>query len=151
MLVDIVDCTGRLLEGQKKYCTFIWSLFLPLLERLDRLKERTDIALFDGESNFQLAGRSMQAVYPRITVLHRLEHVLSLVFEDIAKIEVVKVSLLCAVFIICPRVNSPLCQVVDTTGEKIVSCVGSGSNHKPYAFFIGHSKQYNKGQAVGLL
>jgi hypothetical protein len=121
MLVDIVDCTSRLLEGQKKDGTFISSLFLPLLERLDRLKERTDIAFFDGGSNFQLAGRIMQAVYPRITVVHGLEHVLSLVFEDIAKIEVVKVSLLCAVFIICPQVNSPLCQVVDTTGEKIVS------------------------------
>ena len=121
MLVDIVDCTSRLLEGQKKDGTFISSLFLPLLERLDRLKERTDIAFFDGGSNFQLAGRIMQAVYPRITVVHGLEHVLSLVFEDIAKIEVVKVSLLCAVFINCPQVNSPLCQVVDTTGEKIVS------------------------------
>ena len=101
MLVDIVDCTSRLLEGHKKDGTFISSLFLPLLERLDRLKERTDIAFFDGGSNFQLAGRIMQAVYPRITVLHGLEHVLSLVFEDIAKIEVVKVSLLCAAFIIC--------------------------------------------------
>ena len=99
-----------------------FSLFLPLLERLDRLKERTDIAFFDGGSNVQLAGRIMQAVYPQITVVHGLKHLLSLVFEDIAKIEVVKVSLLCPgpVFIICPRVNSPLCQVVDTTGEKIV-------------------------------
>ncbi len=78
------------------------SLFLPLLDRLDRLKKRTDIAFFDGGSNFQLAGRIMQAVYPQITVLHGLEHVLSLVFEDIAKIEAVKVSLLCAAFIIRP-------------------------------------------------
>jgi hypothetical protein len=93
MLVDIVDCTSRLLESQKKDGTFILSLFLPLLERLDRLKERTDIAFFDGGSNFPLAGRIMQAVYPWITVVHGLEHVLSLVFEDIAKIEVVKVSL----------------------------------------------------------
>ena len=98
VLVDIVDCTRRLLEGQKKDGTFISSLFLPLLERLDRLKERTDIAFFDGGSNFQLAGRIMQAVYPRITVVHGLEHVLSLVFEDIAKIEVVRVSVLFGVF-----------------------------------------------------
>ena len=28
---------------------------------------------------------------------------------------------------------------------------GSGSDHKPYAFFMNQSKQYNKGCAVGLL
>ncbi|KAL3770855.1 hypothetical protein ACHAW5_000452 [Stephanodiscus triporus] len=28
---------------------------------------------------------------------------------------------------------------------------GSGSNHKPYAFFMQHSKTYNKGRRVGLL
>lgn len=35
--------------------------------------------------------------------------------------------------------------------KRLYRCFGSGSNHKPYAFFIGHSKQYNKGRAVGLL
>ena len=78
MCVDIIDCTSRLLEGQKKDGTFILSLFLLLLERLDRLKDRMDIVFFEGGSNFQLAGRIMQAVHPRITVVHGLEHVLSL-------------------------------------------------------------------------
>jgi hypothetical protein len=150
MLVDIVDCSRRLLEGQKKDGTFISSLFLPLLEKLDALKDRTDIVFFDGGSNFQLAGRIMQAVYPRMTVVHGLEHVLSLVFEDIAKIEVVRVSVLCAdlSFAHCTH---HFVQLLTLQVKRLYRCFGSGSNHKPYAFFIGHSKQYNKGQAVGLL
>eukprot|EP00804_Cyclotella_cryptica_P030916 CCRYP_019746-RA/>CCRYP_019746-RA protein AED:0.44 eAED:0.39 QI:0/0/0/1/0/0/2/0/177 len=125
MLVDIADCTSRLLEGQKKDGTFISNLFLQLLKKLDTLKERTDIVICDGEPNFQLAGRIMQAVFARITVVHRLEHVLSLVFEDIEKIEVVKLLTL---------------QV-----KRLYWHFGSGSNHKPCAFFIGNSKQFNKG------
>ena len=39
----------------------------------------------------QLAGNIMQAVFPRLTIAHGLEHVLSIVFEDISKIPVVKV------------------------------------------------------------
>ena len=150
MLVDIVDCSSRLLEGQKKDGTFISSLFLPLLEKLDALKDRTDIVFFDGGSNFQLAGRIMQAAYPRMTVVHGLEHVLSLVFEDIAKIKVVRVSVLCAdlSFAHCTHY---FVQLLTLQVKRLYRCFGSGSNHKPYAFFIAHSKQFNKGRAVGLL
>jgi hypothetical protein len=63
-----------------------------LIDSLDVMKNLTDIVFFDGGSNFQLAGRLMQVHYPRITVVHGLEHVLSLAFEDIAKIDVVRVS-----------------------------------------------------------
>lgn len=59
---------------------------------MDELKDKVDILFFDGGSNFQLAGRIIQARFPRITVVHGLEHVLSLVFEDIAAIPVIKVS-----------------------------------------------------------
>lgn len=91
-LVDIVDCTDRLRAGEKKDGTFISNIIFPLLEKFDKMKSLTDIVFFDGGSNFQLAGRILQAKYPRITVVHGLEHVLSLVFEDIAKIPVVAVS-----------------------------------------------------------
>jgi hypothetical protein len=89
------------------------------------LKDRADIVFFDSGSNFQLAGRIMQAVHPRITVVHGLEHVLSLLFEDIAKIEVLRVSVLFGVFCLLyythtHRLYSPLC-LVDPTGEKNVS------------------------------
>ena len=70
---------------------FISNIIFPLLERFDKMKNLTDIVFFDGGSNFQLAGRILQAKYPRITVVHGLEHVLSLVFDDIAKIPIVAV------------------------------------------------------------
>eukprot|EP00804_Cyclotella_cryptica_P026178 CCRYP_009764-RA/>CCRYP_009764-RA protein AED:0.53 eAED:0.22 QI:0/0/0/1/0/0/2/0/472 len=140
-----------LLDGQKKDGTFISSLFLPLLDKLDVLKDRTDIVFFDGGSNFQLASCIMQAVYPRITVVHGLEHVLSLVFEDIAKIEVVRVSLLCMLPLSFAQCTHHFVQLLTPQVKRLYWCFGSGSNYKPYAFFIGHSMQFNKGRAVGLL
>lgn len=92
VLINIIDCTEQLVAGEKKDGAFISSLFLPIIEALDDLKQWADIVFFDGGSNFQLAGRIIQAKFPRITVVHGLEHVLSLVFEDIAKIPVVRVS-----------------------------------------------------------
>jgi hypothetical protein len=35
--------------------------------------------------------------------------------------------------------------------KRLYRTFGSGSNHKPYAFFMQHSKTYNKGHRVGLL
>jgi hypothetical protein len=94
MIVNIIDCSKQLQGGQKKDGTFISDLFLPIIKALDELKDKADIIFFDGGSNFQLAGRIIEAEFPRVTVVHGLEHVLLLVFEDIAKIPVVKVSAL---------------------------------------------------------
>ena len=92
VLINIIDCTARLVAGEKKDGYFISSLFLPVIECLDVLKDKADIAFFDGGSNFQLAGRIIRARFPRVTVVHGLEHVLSLVFVDISKIPVIHVS-----------------------------------------------------------
>ena len=99
VLIEIIDCTATLLEGEKKDGAFISSLFIPVMEALDVLRDKADLVLFDGGSNFQLAGRIIQARFPRITVVHGLEHILSLVFEDISKISVVRVSFVCFVCI----------------------------------------------------
>eukprot|EP00956_Cyclotella_meneghiniana_P023034 scaffold44195_cov23-Cyclotella_meneghiniana.AAC.1 len=99
----IIDCTARLLEGEKKDGAFISSLFIPVMEALDVLRDKADIVLFDGGSSFQLAGRIIQARFPRITVKR-----------------------LCRTF-------------------------GSGSNHRPHAYFMSESKSHNNGRAVGLL
>ena len=92
MVVKVVDCTERLQEGEKKDGPFIAKLFLPVIEEVDVMKNLTDIVFFDGGSNMQSAGRIIEAAFPRVTVVHGLEHVLSLVFEDIGKIPIVKVS-----------------------------------------------------------
>ena len=92
VLINIIDCTARLVAGEKKDGSFISSLFLPVIESLDVLKAKTDVVFFDGGSNFQLAGQIIRARFPRITMVHGLEHVLSLVFVDISKIPVIHVS-----------------------------------------------------------
>lgn len=131
IIIDIIDCHDRIKAGEKKDGTFISNLFIPIIQHLDALKDKADIIFFDGGSNFQLAGKIIEAHFPRLTVVHGLEHVLSLVFEDIAKIPVVKQLTL---------------QV-----RRLYRTFGSGSNHKPHAFFINQSKLHNKGRIVCLL
>ncbi|KAL3765247.1 hypothetical protein ACHAW5_010866 [Stephanodiscus triporus] len=57
----------------------------------------------------------------------------------------------------CPAI---LINIIDCTArlvqlnlqvKRLYRTFGSGSNHKPYAFFMQHSKTYNKGRRVGLL
>jgi hypothetical protein len=144
-----------LVVGEKKDGCFISSLFLPVIESLDVLKDKVDVVFFDGGSNFQLAGRIIMERFPRITVVHGLEHVLSLVFVDISKIPVIHVSY----FVL--QSSWPLniltiffrkfIQQLNLQVKRLYRTFGSGSNHKPYAFFMQHSKTYNKGRRVGLL
>jgi hypothetical protein len=42
-----------------------------------------DLVLFDGASNVQNAAKLVSIIYPRITVVHGTEHVVSLFFKDI--------------------------------------------------------------------
>ena len=70
---------------------------------LDLKKDRMDILFFNGGSNMQLAGRIIEAEFSRVTVVHGHEHVLSLVFEDIGTIPIVKVGhlLMCNSVLFC--------------------------------------------------
>ena len=51
----------------------------------------TDLFFFDGASNVQKAGQVLMAMFPRTFCFHGGEHVVSLFFTDIARIEPVKV------------------------------------------------------------
>jgi hypothetical protein len=42
-----------------------------------------DLLLFDGASNVQKAAQLVSVAYPRITVIHGAEHVVSLFFKDV--------------------------------------------------------------------
>lgn len=105
MVCSVIDCTKQLIdeEGGKKDGPFLARLFLPIIEKLDPNKTKTDIVFFDGGSNMQLAGRIIEAVYPRVTVVHAAEHLIALMFSDMGKISSVRVRL----------VNEPLC-LIDT-------------------------------------
>ena len=65
------------------------------MDRLDPEKNRFYIFIFDGYSNFQVAGEVFEVVFPRVHTIHREEHVLDLFFDNISDIPDIKVSDLC--------------------------------------------------------
>jgi hypothetical protein len=90
-VLDIVDCTGHMAEGGKKDAAYLAGLCFPHLEKLDPEQKLLDLILFDGASNVQKAGQIIEAKYERATVLQGAEHVVSLFFGDIAKVNEIKV------------------------------------------------------------
>jgi hypothetical protein len=74
-------------KGGEKDAKYIAGLLKPIISRIDETKDPNnqktdhqqvvDLLLFDGASNVQ------NAAYPRITVVHGAEHVVSLFFRDI--------------------------------------------------------------------
>jgi len=87
-LLDIVDCTEHHANGGKKDAHYLaHDVIGPLIERMERHVAKSvghvvDLAFFDGASNVQNAGAILQSIYPRITVGHGAEHVVSLLFLD---------------------------------------------------------------------
>ena len=84
--VDVLGvkyCSKHLAQGGNKDATFILEAFKPYLKQYDENKIRTGLRFFDSASNVHKAGQILSASYPRITVLHGAEHVLSLFFSDI--------------------------------------------------------------------
>lgn len=91
-VVGIYDCSEHLAGGGKKDASFIANLFEGYTKEFDKEKKNTDIFFFDGASNVQKAGEVLVAKYPRAMVLHGGEHVISLFFDDIARLVPIKVS-----------------------------------------------------------
>ena len=97
----IYNCTNHMLAGGTKDASFIAKIFEDHIEDLfsnpnnktmyGSLKDTTDVFFFDGASNVQKAGDILCAKYPRAHCLHGAEHVISLFFSDISKIEPIKV------------------------------------------------------------
>ncbi len=76
-----------------KDAVHIAKIIEPLIEQLegevDKNKRKcagiVDLVLFDGASNVQNAGELLKVKFPRITVGHGAEHVVSLFFSDVYK------------------------------------------------------------------
>ena len=62
---------------------------------MDPEKNRFDLFIVDGDSNVQVAGKVFEDFFTRVHTIHRSEHVLAILFEDIAKIPEIKLSDLC--------------------------------------------------------
>ena len=92
-LLSIADCTAHLAAGGMKDAVHIAKIIEPLIEQLegkvDNNKRKcvgiVDLVFFDGASNVQNAGELLKVKFPRITVGHGAEHVVSLFFSDVYK------------------------------------------------------------------
>jgi hypothetical protein len=89
-VLDIVDCSEHLVAGGKKDARFIAQLFEESIEVLDPKGLNVNAIIFDGASNVQKAGRIIEARYPQVSVLHGVEHVVSLFFGEVARLTFVK-------------------------------------------------------------
>lgn len=114
-VLDIVDCSDHLSAGGKKDSVYIASLFQDYIPELDPNGSRLDLILMDGAGNVQKGARLIEAKYPRVSVIHGVEHVVSLFFSDVAKLRQVDAFI---------RLYRDVYRVF-----------GSGSMHSPYAIF----------------
>jgi hypothetical protein len=130
-VLDIIDCTDHMEVGGKKDAKYIAEMFEEHIEALDPKGVHLNAVLFDGASNVQKAGRVLEARYPQVSVLHGVEHVVSLFFNDVSRLRFVH-------FLI---VNY----------RRIYRVFGSGAMHAPYAIFQKQAQTFNGGTKIGLI
>lgn len=130
-VLDIIDCTEHMEVGGKKDAKYIASIFQEHIEELDPYGIHLNAILFDGASNVQKAGRVIEAKYPQVSVLHGIEHVISLFFSDVSRL--------------------PFLQFAIINYRRVYHVFGSGSMHSPYAMFRKQAQTFNGGLKIGLL
>ena len=128
-VLELVDCQVHLSDGGIKNGTFICNIFLNHFKIIDPHKSITDVIMFDGASNVQLAGELLKIRYPKITVMCGVEHTVSLFFNDVSKI---------------PVVNQMI-----SAHKAIYNLFGSGIYHKPHYIFKSKSYEFHN-RNIGL-
>jgi hypothetical protein len=88
------DATDHLKGGGKKDALYIANNMSDVVDEYDPQGNLTDVFFFDGASNVAKAGQVLEVIYPRTVALHGGEHVVSLYFSDLAKIDCIKVRCL---------------------------------------------------------
>ena len=58
-------------------------------KEIDPAKKLSDIVIFDGSSNVQIAGRLLKVHYPKLTVMRGVKHTVLLFFNYVSKIIIV--------------------------------------------------------------
>jgi Protein of unknown function (DUF 659) len=131
-VIEIVDCSKHIQNGGKKDASFISSLFRPHIDKMEAAHQNCiDVVYFDGASNVQKAGFVLEAKYPRIVVLHGAEHVISLFFNDVFNLKIIKALL--------------------SITKRAYRVFGNGAMHGPYWIFQKYSKSHNNGRNIGLI
>ena len=138
-LLEIVDCTSEMASGGKKSAQYICGLIKPIISRIEMTKNSqfsnhtgvVDLLLFDGASNVQKAAQLVSVAYPRITVIHGAEHVVSLFFKDVfTKVQAFK--------------------KLSDFSKRCRNIFGS-THHGPHAIFKNHSMLHNKNVYIGFI
>jgi hypothetical protein len=127
----VYDCTEDLQVGQNKSGEFLANLFRETAMKIDPDGLYFDLFLVDGASNCQLAGTLLQELYPRITIMHGCEHILSLFCSDL--LNKTKIKTLVQVYKIIYKV------------------FGTGSTHMAYAHFKNYAALQNNNKKIGLI
>ena len=78
--------------------------------------------MFDGASNFKLAGRLLKPLYPKWIVMHGFEHTVSLFFNYVSKVLIVH-------------------QII-TAQNMIYNIFGSGICHNPHSILNLNTKSF---------
>ena len=77
-VLELVGCQGNLPGGGKNNGSFICCRFIDHMRVIDPDKSLTDVDMFDGAANVQLSGELLKIYCPKLTVVHVVEHTLSL-------------------------------------------------------------------------
>ena len=85
--------------------------------------------MFDGASNFQLAGQLLKVHYQKLTVMRGVEHTMSLFFNEVSKI--------------------PILNQIISTHKMIYNIIGSGIYHKLCSIFKSEYQEFHN-RNVGL-
>ncbi len=116
-------------------------LLKPIISQVEQTKDPNnkktdhrgvvDLVLFDGASNVQNARKLVSITYPRITVVHDAEHVVSLFFKDIFT-------------------KIPVFQCLSQSSKGCRNIFGS-TCHGPRAIFKKHSIMHNNHIYIGFI
>jgi len=130
-VAKVHDCSNDLANGDTKDAEYLSQLCKKVIYFYDPNENCFNLLMFDGAGNVQKAGRSLEYLYPCMSVIHGCEHVISLFCQDLLK--KTRMKMLVTIYWI------------------IYATFGSGCKHTPYSVFKERSKQRNKGIDIGLI
>jgi len=78
-VLDVIDCSKHMLHGGKKDAWFIAKNILPLMKKIDPLKDRINVVAFDGAANVQKAADLIKEHFHVITVMQGVEHTIAMI------------------------------------------------------------------------
>ena len=94
------------------------------MKEIDPGKCLTDVIIFDWASNVYHGGKVLKVHYPKLTVMHGVEHTVLLFFYDVSKI---------------PIVNQMI-----SAHKMIYNMFGSGIYQKPHSIFKSKYQDFHK-------